>query len=62
MTDHLGHSEHAPLASPAGNTRNGKSRKNLKGDFGELCIEVPRHRLGTFEAQLIDKHQTRRSG
>lgn len=62
MTDHLGHSKHAPVANSTGNTRNGKSRKTLKGDFGELPIEVPRDRLGTFEPQLIGKHQTRWTG
>ena len=62
MTDHLGHSKHAPVANPTGNTRNGKSRKTLKGDFGELPIEVPRDRMGTFEPQLISKHQTRWTG
>jgi putative transposase len=62
MTDHLGHSKHAPVANPTGNTRNGKSRKTLKGDFGELPIEVPRDRLGTFEPQIIGKHQTRLTG
>ena len=62
MTDHLGHSKHAPVANPTGNTRNGKSRKTLKGDFGELPIEVPRDRRGTFEPQLIGKHQTRWTG
>jgi len=62
MTDHLGHSKHAPVANPAGNTRNGKSRKTLKGDFGEFPIEVPRDRQGTFEPQLIGKHQTRWAG
>jgi len=46
MTDHLGHSKHAPVANPTGNTRNGKSRKTLKGDFGELPIDVP-HDLRT---------------
>lgn len=53
MTDHLGHLKHAPVANPVGNIRNGKSRKTLKGDFGELSIEIPRDRLGTFEPQLI---------
>ncbi|MBE1426973.1 putative transposase [Desulfomicrobium macestii] len=62
MTDHLGHSKHAPVANPGGNTRNGKSRKTLKGDFGEFPIEVPRDRQGTFEPQLIGKHQTRWTG
>ena len=62
MTEHLGHDRHAPVANPAGNARNGRSRKTLKGDFGELPIEVPRDRQGSFEPQLIPKHQTRWAG
>lgn len=62
MTEHLGHEKHEPVANGAGNTRNGRSRKTLKGDFGELPIEVPRDRQGTFEPKLIPKHQTRWSG
>ncbi|MDC7719183.1 IS256 family transposase [Vogesella sp. DC21W] len=62
MAAHLGHSKHEPVRNPAGNTRNGKSRKTLKGEFGELPIEVPRDRQGTFEPQLIPKHQTRWTG
>lgn len=62
MSAHLGHGKHEPVANPAGNTRNGKSRKTLKGDFGELPIEIPRDRHGTFEPQLIPKHQTRWTG
>ncbi|MDO9468105.1 MAG: IS256 family transposase [Thiobacillus sp.] len=62
MAQHLGHGKHEPVANPAGNTRNGKSRKTLKGDFGELPIEVPRDRHGTFEPLLIPKHQTRWTG
>ena len=59
MTAHLGHERHAPVANASGNTRNGRSRKTLKGEFGELPIEVPRDRQGSFEPQLIPKHQTR---
>ena len=62
MAEHLGHGKHEPVANPAGNTRNGKSRKTLKGEFGELPIEIPRDRHGTFEPQLIPKHQTRWTG
>lgn len=62
MTQHLGHGKHETVANPAGNTRNGKSKKTLKGDFGELPIEIPRDRQGSFEPQLIPKHQTRWSG
>jgi putative transposase len=62
MTEHLGHAKHEPVTNPSGNARNGKSRKNLKGDFGELPIEIPRDRHGSFESQIIAKHQTRWAG
>src|SRR5512146_85291 len=62
MAVHLGHGKHEPVANPAGNTRNGKSQKTLKGEFGELPIEVPRDRHGSFEPQIIPKHQTRWTG
>lgn len=62
MAAHLGHSKHELVLNPAGNTRNGKSHKTLKGEFGELPIEVPLYRQGTFEPQLIPKHQTRWTG
>jgi putative transposase len=62
MSEHLGHGKHEPVANPSGNTRNGKSTKTLKGDFGELPIEVPRDRQGSFEPQLIGKHQSRWAG
>ena len=62
MTVHLGHERHAPVANASGNTRNGHSRKTLKGEFGELPIEVPRDREGSFEPQIVPKHQTRWTG
>ena len=62
MTVHLGHERHAPVANASGNTRNGRSRKTLKGEFGELPIEVPRDREGSFEPQIVPKHQTRWTG
>lgn len=62
LTEHLGHERNGAVANSSGNTRNGKSSKTLKGDFGELPIEVPRDRHGSFEPQLVAKHQTRWSG
>jgi putative transposase len=62
MEAHLGHAKHDAVTNPAGNARNGKSRKTLKGEFGELPIEIPRDRNGSFEPQLIPKHQTRWNG
>ena len=46
----------------ASNRRNGHSRKTVQGELGELTIETPRDRNGTFEPQLIGKHQRRVSG
>lgn len=62
LSEHLGHDKHGSVANDAGNTRNGKSRKTLKGEFGELPIEIPRDRHGSFEPKLVTKHQTRWAG
>ena len=39
----------------SGNSRNGVTRKTLKGDFGEVEIETPRDRNGEFEPQMVQK-------
>ena len=62
MVNHLGHTKNQPVNNATGNTRNGKSRKIIKGEFGQLPIEIPRDRDGTFEPQLVAKHQTRWDG
>ncbi|GAO35422.1 transposase [Sulfuricella sp. T08] len=62
LAEHLGHAKNEPVANPAGNTHNGKSKKTLKGEFGELPIDIPRDCHGSFEPQLIPKHQTRWTG
>jgi putative transposase len=62
MAEHLGHGKNEPVANPKGNTRNGKSKKTLKGEFGELPIDIPRDRDGSFEPQIVPKHQTRWTG
>ena len=62
MAEHLGHDKNKPVANSQGNTRNGKSRKTLKGEFGQLPIDIPRDREGSFEPQIVPKHQTRWTG
>lgn len=44
------------------NRRNGRSRKTVRADVGDLTISTPRDRDGTFEPQLIGKHQRRVPG
>ena len=41
----------------AENRRNGKSRKTVKSTIGKFELETPRDRAGTFEPQLVKKHQ-----
>src|SRR5438128_2551430 len=59
LTDHLGYEKHDPVGHHRGNTRNGKSRKNLQGDFGELELETPRDRQASFDPKIVAKGQTR---
>lgn len=44
------------------NKRNGHSPKNLKSQYGEFQIDVPRDRNGEFEPKLIPKYQRDISG
>ena len=59
LEDHLGYSKHSPEGHNSGNSRNGHSKKTLKGDFGKLEISTPRDRNGEFDPQLIAKGKTR---
>jgi putative transposase len=62
LTTHLGYEKHEVAGRGSGNSRNGASKKRLKGDFGTLDIEVPRDRLSSFEPQLLPKGQVRWHG
>lgn len=44
------------------NRRNGHSQKTVSGDMGDISLRTPRDRNGSFEPQLIGKHQRRLSG
>ena len=62
LTEHVGYEKHEANGKNSGNSRNGSSAKTMKGTFGTLPLEVPRDRNGTFEPQIIEKHQTRFKG
>lgn len=59
LTDHLGYDKHADSKPAGGNSRNGSTPKRLKSQHGEVQIETPRDRDGSFEPQLLKKYQTR---
>ena len=62
LTRHLGYQKHDPAGNNSGNSRNGVTRKTLKGDFGEIELETPRDRNGSFEPKIVERHQTRWTG
>jgi len=62
LNNHLGYGKNDPEGHHSGNSRNGYSSKILKGDHGELELQTPRDRNGSFEPQLVKKNQTRITG
>ena len=62
MSQHLGYAPGQAKPGGALNHRNGKSAKTVLTDTGALAIEVPRDRHGSFEPQLIGKHERRFTG
>jgi transposase-like protein len=62
MTDHLGHVKNRAPADGADNIRNGTRAKTVLTDAaGEVTIEVPRDRAGTFDPVIVKKRQRRLS-
>src|SRR5215469_599921 len=63
MTEHLGHDKHAPPGNETGNVRNGTRAKTVLTEAtGQVGIDVPRDRAGTFEPQIVKKRQRRLAG
>jgi len=62
LTHELGYEKHSPAGRNGGNSRNGKSSKTLKTDYGELDISVPRDRDSEFEPRIVKKGQRRFTG
>lgn len=62
MNEHLGYEKHDPAGANSGNSRNGVTRKTIKGDFGEVEISTPRDRNAEFEPKIVAKRQTRWTG
>ncbi|MCW3701603.1 transposase, partial [Burkholderia cenocepacia] len=62
LTHHLGYAPGAAKPDENGNHRNGTSAKTVLTDEGALRIDIPRDRQGSFEPQLIGKHERRFTG
>lgn len=62
LSHHLGYPPGGAKPDAATNHRNGSSGKTVITDDGTVDIAVPRDRDGTFEPQLIPKHERRFTG
>lgn len=58
LTEDLGYEKYSPLGKNSGNNRNGKTRKTLKNDNGEIELTVPRDRNGEFDPVIVKKYET----
>lgn len=62
MKDHLGYEMNNPDGNNSGNSRNGKSKKTILTEIGNIDIAIPRDRNAEFEPKIIKKHQRRFDG
>jgi putative transposase len=61
-TDHLGYEKGDPAGRGSPNSRNGSTPKVLATEVGDIALDVPRDRAGTFEPRLVPKGSRRAGG
>lgn len=54
---HLGYPAHEKAEERRSNSRNGYSKKKLRTSSGDVEIEIPRDRQGTFEPQFVKPYE-----
>ena len=60
LSEHLGYDRHDPAGYGSGNSRNGTRAKTVLTDAcGQIEIDVPRDRAGSFEPEIVKKRQRR---
>lgn len=62
LTAHLGYERGDPAGRGSGNSRNGTSPKSLASEIGDIDLDVPRDRVGSFEPRLVPKGARRTGG
>jgi len=59
MREHLGYDYQEKSSTRRENSRNGFNTKKIKGEFGEIQVDIPRDRNGEFEPQILKKRETK---
>ena len=62
LSEHLGYEKHARAGQGSSNARNGTTPKTLASEIGDIALDGPRDRAGTFEPQLVPKGSRRVGG
>lgn len=62
LTSHVGYDKGDPNAALFDNSRNGTTPKTVLTQVGDVDLDVPRDRLGTFCPQLVPKGARRLGG
>lgn len=62
LSDHLGYEKGDPAGRGAPNSRNGSTPKTVASEVGDIPLETPRDRAGTFEPRLVPKGSRRVGG
>jgi putative transposase len=62
LAEHLGYEPHAVEGRRSGNSRNGSYPKTVTTEIGQVTLDVPRDRNGTFEPVIVPKGVRRLDG
>lgn len=62
LSDHLGYEKGDPSAALFANSRNGTTPKTVASQVGDIPLDVPRDREGTFTPRLVPKGARRMGG
>jgi putative transposase len=62
QTAHLGYAKGDPAGRGTANSRNGTTPKTVATEVGDIRLDIPRDRAGTFEPRLVPKGARRLGG
>jgi putative transposase len=55
LADHVGYEKGDPAGRNGGNSRNGAASKTIATQIGDVALDVPRDRQGSFQPRLVPK-------
>lgn len=62
LSEHLGYTPYAVDGRGSGNSRNGSYPMTITTEIGQVEVQMPRDRLGTFDPATVPKHVRRLDG